>query len=191
MRKWDGEIWKELGVTKILLPVRNYWEWGCHLDTSNTINAGWAREKSSEFLFERQMPHWLKGHFYQTTVILVMVYGASHWATEKQGEAEVDAMNMCILETWIYKGQAYRRRFTGSARKKSQRVSFEMVSECTWKTRNNPWRVTCSRKWEKGKPVETRDLKWMRKETADCGVTKNTATNKVWGTCKANHKQME
>lgn len=67
-----------------------------------------------------------------------MAYGASHWATEKQGEAEVDATNMCILETWIYKGQAYKRRFTGSTRKKSQRVSFEMVSECTRKTRNNP-----------------------------------------------------
>ena len=59
------------------------------VDIANRISAKLMNyRQASGLLCHQQLPLQLKGHFYKTTVMRTLLYGAVFWATKKQ-EVEV------------------------------------------------------------------------------------------------------
>ena len=70
-------------------------------DVSHMIRAEWVKwQQASGVLCDRNVPQKLKGKFYRTAIMPVMLYGTECWATKRQHIQKMSVADMRMLR-WI------------------------------------------------------------------------------------------
>jgi hypothetical protein len=70
-------------------------------DDSHRIKAGWMKwRQASDVLCDKRVPQKLKGKFYRTTIIPVMLYRAESCLTKRRHVQQLSVIEMRMLR-WI------------------------------------------------------------------------------------------